>query len=96
MTFEDVVNRFHSIKADRLNMSFSVDSLGNKCIYFNQNSYTKCLTLNNILNMLNKTYGKRELTEIEQATAVSLLLTRIERDTLEQSKKIEFYRWFKV
>lgn len=92
MTFEDVVNKFHSIKANRLNMNFSVDSLGNKCIYFNHNRYTKCLTLNNILNILNKMYGKRELTEIEQATAVSLLLTKIERDTLEQSKKIEFYR----
>ena len=34
---------------------------------------------------------------IKQVSSImSLLLTKIERDTLEQSKRIEFYRWCKV
>lgn len=96
MDFEGVVNSFYEMKTYRLNTVCGVDSLSNKCIYFTQQDYTKCLSLNNIINILNKKYNIRDLLEVDQVIAVHLLLNEIEKETLIQSKKIEFYRWCKV
>lgn len=94
MDFEKMVtNIFNRNTTTREDIKFDYDSLGNKCIYFIEYNYIKCLSLNNIIRILKNMYKDKELTESDSVIALSLLLAKVSREVRETSKRIELFSY---